>query len=53
MTAATKDAKNPFYNSKYATLNEVMGVLRDPLADNDLAVIQTLTRIWKQELSAW
>ena len=40
MTACTKDAKNPFYNSKYATLNEVMGVLRDPLADNDLAVIQ-------------
>ena len=40
MVACTKDAKNPFYNSKYATLNEVMGVLRDPLADNGLAILQ-------------
>lgn len=38
--AATKDAKNPFFNSKYATLAEVLSVVRDPLADNGFALVQ-------------
>ena len=37
---ATKDGKNPAFNSKYATLAEVLETVRDPLADNGFALIQ-------------
>jgi hypothetical protein len=30
--AATKDAKNPHFNSRYATLAEVLNTVREPLA---------------------
>ena len=38
--AARKDAKNPHFGSKYATLAEVWDVIRDPLTTNGLAVMQ-------------
>lgn len=38
--SATRDAKNPFFNSKYATLAEVLGTVREPLAANGFALIQ-------------
>jgi hypothetical protein len=37
---AVKDASNPFFKSHYADLESVWGVCRDPLAKNELAVIQ-------------
>ena len=38
--AVTKDAKNPFYNSNYASLGAVMDVCRGPLNNNGFAVVQ-------------
>ena len=38
---AKKDSANPFFKSKYADLASVWEVIRKPLADNGLAVIQT------------
>lgn len=37
---ATKDAKNPFFKSNYASLNSVWDVCREPLTNNGLAVTQ-------------
>jgi len=41
MEGASKSADNPFFKSKYADLNECIQAARKPLADNELAVIQT------------
>lgn len=41
MQAAKKGAENPFFKSRYADLSEVWATIRKPLADNQLAVIQT------------
>ena len=38
---ATKDSTNPFFNSKFATLQSVWDACRGPLTKNGLAVIQT------------
>ncbi len=38
--AATKDASNPFFKSKYATLEEIIAVLKKPLANNGLCINQ-------------
>lgn len=38
--AATKDAKNPFFKSSYATLGEVMEVVKQPLLDQGIIVMQ-------------
>ena len=38
--AAKKDAANPFFKSHYATLAAVLDVIRDPLSQNGLALIQ-------------
>jgi hypothetical protein len=38
--AATKDAKNPFFKSSYATLGEVMEVVKQPLLDQGIIVLQ-------------
>lgn len=35
-----KDATNPFFKSKYASLSEILDVIRDPLAKNGLAFTQ-------------
>lgn len=39
---AEKDAKNPFFKSNYATLKSVLEATRQPLADNGLAITQTM-----------
>ena len=41
MDGANKSADNPFFKSKYADLNECIQAAKKPLADNELAVIQT------------
>lgn len=38
--AATKDATNPHFGSKYATLAEVLNTVRDPLAKSGFALVQ-------------
>lgn len=42
MEAAKKDATNPFFKSKYATLDSIWSACREPLSSNGLAVIQSL-----------
>ncbi len=42
MVAVKKDAVNPFYKSKYATLDTIWETIRNPLAENGLSVTQTL-----------
>jgi hypothetical protein len=41
MQGAAMDRANPFFKSKYATLNSIWDAIRKPLADNGLAVVQT------------
>jgi len=38
-----KDAVNPFFKSKYATLDNIWGAIRKPLVDSGLSVTQTLS----------
>jgi hypothetical protein len=38
---ASKDASNPFFKSKYSTLAAVWEVIRKPLSENGLAIVQT------------
>ncbi len=40
--SAIKDAKNPVYNSRYATLSSVWDAVRGPFTDNNIAVVQTV-----------
>ena len=42
MIAVKKDATNPFYKSKYATLDTIWETIRKPLSDNGLSVAQTM-----------
>lgn len=37
---ASKGSENPYYKSRYADLAAVRAVIREPLANNDLAIIQ-------------
>ena len=37
-----RDAENPFYKSRYATMSACMDVVRAPLAENGLCVIQQI-----------
>lgn len=39
---AVKDAKNPFFNSKYADLSSVWEAIREALTKNGLAVVQAI-----------
>lgn len=48
MEAAKKDATNPHFKSKYATLAAVWEAARAPLAKNGLSVIQSLSIVEKQ-----
>ena len=41
---AVKDSSNPAFRSKYADLSAVLAVIRQPMADNDLCVIQSPIR---------
>lgn len=43
MMGATKDAKNPFFKSKYATLNSVWEAVKDAVLANGLTVLQPIT----------
>ena len=40
MAGATKSAANPFFKSKYANLEEVIRVVKEPFAENGLCFIQ-------------
>ena len=42
ITGAIKGIENPFFKSKYADLSTCMEVLRGPLSENGLCIIQTL-----------
>ncbi len=42
MTAVKKDATNPFYKSKYATLDTIWETIRKPLSENGLSIAQTM-----------
>jgi len=42
ITAVKKDAVNPFYKSKYATLDTIWETIRKPLSENGLSVAQTM-----------
>ena len=42
LTSVKKDAVNPFYKSKYATLDTIWETIRKPLSENGLAVTQTM-----------
>lgn len=41
MTTAKRTAENPFFKSKYADLSAVWDAVREPLAEFELAVVQT------------
>ena len=43
ITDALRDSNNPFFKSKYADLASVWDACRKPLADNGLAIIQSVT----------
>jgi len=40
LKSVKKEAENPFFHSKYAELSSVLDVVRKPLADNGLAIVQ-------------
>jgi len=42
MTAVKKDATNPFYKSKYATLDTIWETIRKPLSESGLSIAQTM-----------
>jgi len=42
MVAVKKDGINPFFKSKYATLDVIWETIRKPLSDNGLSVAQTM-----------
>lgn len=42
MKAAKKDKKNPYFNSSYSDLASVFDAIREPFAENGLAVTQTV-----------
>lgn len=43
MGKVRKDAENPFFNSKYSTLEAVSDVSREPLINNKLVITQTVS----------
>lgn len=45
MESALKDSDNPFFKSKYASLDAVWNAIRKPLSSNGLSVIQTIEGI--------
>jgi len=42
LTSVKKDAINPFFKSKYATLDTIWDTIRKPLTDNGLSITQTM-----------
>ena len=45
MIAVKKDATNPFYKSRYATLDIIWETIRKPLSENGLSIAQTMNVI--------
>jgi hypothetical protein len=45
MVAVKKDAINPFYKSKYASLDTIWETIRKPLSENGLSVAQTMNLV--------
>lgn len=43
LSKAEKDRSNPFFKSKYATLDSIWDAIRAPLSNNGLAIIQTIS----------
>ncbi len=41
MTGVTKDATNPFFKSRYSTLDACWDAIRKPLTENGLSIVQT------------
>jgi len=41
MEGASKDSKNPHFGSRYADLASIVDACREPLADNEIAVVQS------------
>lgn len=39
-TSVTKSASNPFFKSKYADLNSILDVIKEPLETNNLMLLQ-------------
>jgi len=50
ITSVKKTETNPYYNSRYADLDAVWDMIRKPLTDNGLAVVQT-TEIGDERLA--
>lgn len=42
MTGAKKDKLNPFFKSKYSDLSSVFDAIREPFAENNLSITQTM-----------
>lgn len=59
MVAIVKDAKNPFFKSKYVSLNAIISAIREPLASEGLSFAQFpsgengLTTILMHESGQW
>mgnify|MGYP001571340503 CR=1 FL=1 len=56
--AVTKDAQNPFFKSSYATLDNVLATIKEPLAESALSFAQFpdgggLTTILMHESGEW
>ena len=47
---AKKDSTNPFFKSSYADLSSVWDACRKPLSDNGLAVVQTTTLTFDEDI---
>ncbi len=45
MTAVKKGATNPFFKSKYATLDTIWETIRKPLSENGLSITQTMNLV--------
>jgi len=45
MAAVKKDSVNPFYKSKYASLDTIWETIRKPLSENGLSIAQTMNLI--------
>ncbi len=50
MMGASKDAKNPFFKSKYATLNSVWAAAKEPLHNNGIVCLQPIDLLDGQQV---
>jgi outer membrane biosynthesis protein TonB len=50
IAAASMEAENPFFRSRYADLASIWEACRKPLSDNELAIIQTIQTNGKERI---